>query len=116
MTIIYEDEYGTELYRATSIMLPTIGDSVIISNESYRVVARVMHPEHDTVVISVTQNSVREKLSVTGDTTRLNQLGSAILAINKRQDVSEKKARTLGEQVGAVKKHINQRIQQEKKD
>ena len=43
-------------------------------------------------------------------------MNNAILSVNKRQDASEKKGRALNEQIGSIRKHINQRIQQEKKD
>lgn len=119
MQVRYVDEYGTGLYwgQTTQPIAPVIGDTVIIEEEEYRVKSRTFIPEKDIVVIEVTQNlSTSVKESKNNDSDRLNQMQRAILETNKRQDSIEKKTRAITEQVVTIRKHINQRIQQERKD
>ena len=116
MKIVYEDEYGVDLYQGNSTYPAAIGDAVIIEEEEYRVKSRTFYPAQDAIVVTVTQMAVRATVKEDKTPGRLAEMHNAIIAVTKRQDVSEKKGRALGEQLGSVRRHINQRIQQDKKD
>ena len=116
MTIVYQDEYGTGLYWGKSSHPANVGDTVIIEDEEYRVKSRAFFPEKDDIIITVTQNMLRASVEESSDNTRQNQMHNAIIELTKRQDVNEKKHRAVSDQLGSVKRGINQRIQQDKKD
>jgi septal ring factor EnvC (AmiA/AmiB activator) len=117
MNIIYQDEYGSGVYWGASTHPANIGDTVIVDAEEYRVKSRIFYPQEDKIVITVSQGSYRAPVAESSsDNGRLNQLNAAIINTNKRIDDTEKKNRALNEQIVSVKKHINRRIQQDKKD
>ena len=117
MQIIYQDEYGSGVYWGQSSYPANVGDSIIIDDEEYYVKSRVFFPQDDKIMITVTQNPIRRAKETTDSTSgRLAEMSRAIMAVNKRQDSSEKKGRMLTEQVVTIRKHINQRIQQERKE
>jgi len=118
MTIVYKDEYGVGLFWGESSHPANVGDTVIIEEEEFRVKSRIFIPERNEIIIIVSQgfNKSQTPSETSNDNGRLNRLSNAILDVNKRLETVEKKGRTLTEQVVSVKKHINQRIQQEKKD
>lgn len=116
MLIKYEDDYGVYLTQQECNYPPSVGDSVIIQDDEYRVAGRTFIPASNIIIISVTQNSVKATLKVDNNSGRLSEMNSAIMALNKRQDLNEKKGRALTEQISTVRRHINQRTQQEKKD
>lgn len=117
MNIYYQDEYGEEIFKVgnntQASLLPQLGDTVTVEDEDWRVVSRTFHPEHDTIVVSVTQNQVKTK-SVDDVGDRLSEMQRAIVATNKRQDEGEKKSRFLREQVSSLRSHIKRN--QPKKD
>ncbi len=116
MKIQYEDEYGETIYTTTADMVPTTGEFIIFRDEEYRVKSVTWVIEYNTIVVVITQNMVKTSAKDDNNSGRLTEISNAILAVGKRQDVSEKKGRALTEQIGTIRKHINQRIQQEKKD
>lgn len=116
MKIEYKDEYGEPLHSTNADMVPSIGHTVVLDGEEYKVRDVLWLIEHGYVIVEISQNIVRTPQKENTDAGRLAGVHNAILALNKRQDVSEKKNRSLNEQVGSIRKHINQRIQQEKKD
>jgi len=118
MNIIYEDDYGTEIYsrELTVAIAPQPGDTVVIDDEDYRVKSRAFYPSNDTLVVTVTQNMVRSGVTENADSGRHNEMKHAILALSKRQDASEKKNRALNEQIVTVRKHVNQQIRKDTKD
>lgn len=117
MQIIYKDEYGVSLYWGASTYPANIGDTVIIEDEEYRVKSRIFSPVKDEIIIVMTQGTYRAPVAESSvDAGRLNQLNSAIINTNKRIDATDKKNRALNEQLVTVRKHINQRIRQDKKD
>lgn len=116
MTIVYKDEYGNGLFWGASTHPANIGDTVIIEDEEYRVKSRIFSPEKDEIIIIVGQGSFRAPVAESADNTRQNQMHNAIIELTKRQDVTEKKHRAVSDQLGSVKRGINQRIQQDKKD
>jgi hypothetical protein len=117
MNIIYQDEYGTGVYWGASTHPANIGDTVVVDGEEYRVKSRIFYPQEDKIVITVSQGSYRAPVAESAvDAGRLNQLNAAIINTNKRIDATDKKSRAVTEQVGSIRKHINQRIQQDKKD
>jgi len=117
MKIHYQDEYGEIVYVAyNKNAVPRIGETVTIQDEDYRVKNVTWPAEHDDVVVLITQGMVRSQEPIDDSSGRLTEMNRAILAVSKRQDAMEKKNRMLGEQVGTIRKHINQRIIQERKD
>ncbi len=120
MIVQYEDEYETELYKTTTdnVVLPNIGDTVMIADNQYITKARTFYPDAGGVVITLAEGgySLKAPIAEKVDATRQNQMHNAIIELTKRQDVTEKKHRAVSDQLGSVKRGINQRIQQEKKD
>ena len=105
MKIIYSDEYGEEIFRSGIGILPSIGDTVSIDDEDWKVKSRVFIPKEDSVVIEISQNMVRSKSSDDGSD-RLAEMQRAIISVNKRQDVVEKKSRILREQLVSVRTQL----------
>lgn len=116
MKIQYQDEYGESLYTADTDVIPSVGHSIIFADEDYRVKSVIWIIEHGYVIVEVTQNAIRTVQKESDNSARLNDMNNAILAVNKRQDASEKKGRAITEKVTSIRKHINTRIKQEKKD
>lgn len=116
MNVIYEDEYGNELLSIGGECPLSAGDSVVLGGETYRIQSKTIYPEqHNTIVVSVTQNMVKSKATENPESGRHNALKNAILATNNRQDVIEKKHKALNEQIVSVKKHVNQQLRKENK-
>jgi hypothetical protein len=105
MQILYQDEYGEQLFLSESGQIPTVGDTIMLEEEDWRVRSRTFVPMQNAVIIEVTQNLVRSK-EEDGTGTRLKEMGRAIVELNKRQDVSDKKSRLLREQLVTVRQHI----------
>lgn len=118
MKIQYEDEYGEALYTSTEdvTIIPAVGDFVMLKDEDYRVKSVTWMIDHNFIVVMITQNMVKSPKKEDDNSGRLSEMHNAIVALNKRQDSNEKKGRALTEQITTVRKHINQRIQQDKKD
>jgi len=116
MKIQYEDEYGELIYDAYTDVVPCAGDTIIFANEHFRVKCISWVIEHNYVIIEVTQNIVKSGKKDDNNSGRLTEINNAILAITKRQEAGEKKGRALTEQVVTIRKHINQAIQNSKKD
>ena len=118
MKIYYQDEYGEELYTAyNKNAVPRIGETVIIEEEEYKVRDVIWKGDGDDVIVEITQNLVRAVKETKDDSSgRLAEMQRAIVAVTKRQDGTEKKNRILTEQVVTLRTHINQRIQQERKE
>jgi hypothetical protein len=109
MNIYYQDEYGEEIYgsNSTSIMIPHPGDTIIIDDDDWKAVSRTFYPQHNSVVVSITQNQVKPK-APTEDGDRLKEMERAIVDVNKRQGLQEKRTKSLREQAMSVRKHIRQ--------
>ena len=105
MQILYQDEYGEELFLSESGQIPSIGDTVMLEEEDWRVRSRTFVPMQNAVVIELTQNLVRSK-EEDGTGTRLKEMGRAIVEINKRQDAGDKKIKSLREQSMSIRQHI----------
>ena len=118
MKIDYEDEYGNKLYWSSGedFLPPAPGDTVIIEDQEWIVRSRTFIPKELTVVIYVSENIMRPQRPDNSETGRLREMQNAILAVNKRQDTTEKRSRALNEQIGSIRKNINQRIQRENKE
>ncbi len=116
MKIIYIDEYGNELLSSESPVALNVNDNVVIDDEEYRVQSKTIYPQQqNTIVLTITQNSVRA-VKESGNSNRQDNTNAAIIALNKRQDASDKKSRALGEQISSVRRHINQQIRKDNKD
>jgi hypothetical protein len=116
MKLIYEDDYGNIYNAGTANHIPRVGDSLMFDDEYFKVNDVVWDVVAETITVHYKENVVRSVNVSENNTGRLNAVNNAIVALNKRQDASEKKTRALTEQVGSVRKHINQRIQAEKKE
>ena len=105
MQILYQDEYGEQLFLSEGGHIPAIGDTVNLDDEDWRVRSRTFIPMQTMVVIELTQNLVKPKKE-DDNSGRLAEMNNAIIAINKRQDISDKKSRMLKEQLVTVRQHI----------
>lgn len=106
MKISYEDEYAIELLEVdTNSQLPQQGNSVIIADEEWSVENIVFYPEQDAVLISLTQNLIKAEKPAKTDT-RLGEMQSSIMQINKRQDSQERRSRLLREQMVSVRTYL----------
>lgn len=111
MQVRYVDEYGVDLFNPTDnpfkdFFPPSVGDTVVIEEDEYRVKSRTFHPYHNVVVIEMTQNLVRSKSSNDEEDGRLKEMQRAIVEVNKRQDQHEKTSRILREQLVSVRQYI----------
>lgn len=118
MKIDYEDEYGNKLYQSSGddFQPPPPGDNVVIDGQDWIVKSRVFIPQEQTVIVYVAEHIMRTQRPENSETGRLREMQNAILVVNKRQDATEKKSRALNEQIGSIRKNINQRIQRENKE
>ncbi len=118
MIVQYEDEYETVLFNAVTdtTVLPNIGDRVIVGSNEYMVKMKTFYPDAGGVVITLAENATQAPVVESKESGRLNQVNAAIMQTNKRIDATDKKNRALNEQLVTVRKHINQRIRQDKKD
>jgi hypothetical protein len=114
MKLIYEDDYGNIYNAGTANQIPRVGDSLMFDEEYFKVTDVVWDVMAETITVHYKENVVRS-VGISENTGRLNAVNNDIIALNKRQDASEKKTRALTEQVGSVRKHINQRIREERK-
>lgn len=106
MQINFVDEYGESLLDSRSEYIPSIGDTVSIDDEDWRVKSRTFIPKQNGVVIELTQTQVRLKATDDEVGARLKEMQRAIVEVNKRQDVHEKKSRILREQLVSVRTHL----------
>lgn len=116
MKLIYEDDYGNIYNAETANQIPRVGDSLVFDEEYFKVTDVVWDVIAETITVHYKENVVRSVKVSEDSTGRHRLLNNAIVALNKRQDESEKKTRALTEQVGTVRKHVNQRIQAERKE
>lgn len=116
MKILYTDEYGELVYEGTGYP-PAPGDTVIIDTEEWIVKSRTFIPFLNQVAVIITDSVMKQKVdSAPTDAGRLNEMRSAILNINKRQDATEKTNRNLREELVTVRKFINQKLQKDRKN
>jgi hypothetical protein len=118
MKIDYEDEYGNKLYwnSEEDFLPPFPGDTVVIDGQEWFVKSRAFIPQKQTVIVYVAEHVMRTQRPENSETGRLNEMHNVILALNKRQDTTEKRSRALNEQIGSIRKNVNQRIQRENKE
>jgi hypothetical protein len=118
MKIDYEDEYGNKLYQkpAGDFHPPLPGDTVVIDGQDWIVKSRAFIPQEQTVIVYVVEHIMRTQRQENSETGRLNEIHNVILALNKRQDASEKTSRALNEQISSIRKNVNQRTQRENKE
>lgn len=116
MNLYYEDEYGVVFPNITTAIAPERGDTVIIDDEIYIVKSKIFYLSLNYAVVVLTETTAKPPKQEDSNSGRLNEMRNAIVALSKRQDDSDKTHLTLNEKISSVKKHINQRIQQEKRD
>ena len=112
MRITYEDEYGNILLDSDMDYVASIGDSVVLDGEVYRVKSREFVPAENTIAVIVTQGSVRQPVAESKDAGRHVQLHNAIIELNKRQDLSEKNHRALADNLSSVKHTVNRQFKE----
>lgn len=105
MRVLYVDEYGEDLFAYESDIIPTSGDTVSIEDEDWRVRSRTFIPELSTIVVELTQNLIKSKAS-NEDDGRLKEMQHAILDITKRQNLQEKRTKSLREQAMSIRQQI----------
>jgi hypothetical protein len=103
MQILYQDEYGEQLYLSESGYIPAIGDTVNLDDEDWRVRSRTFIPMQSVVVIELTQNMIKSSVKDDDNSGRLAEMQNAIMATNKRQDGQDKKHRLLSEQLVSMR-------------
>lgn len=103
MQILYQDEYGAQLYLSEGGHIPAIGDTVSLVDEDWRVRSRTFIPVEDAVVIELTQNMIKASTKEDDNSGRLGEMHNAIIAANKRQDGQDKKHRLLSEQLVSMR-------------
>ena len=119
MRITYEDEYGNILHDSDMDYVASIGDSVVLDGEVYRVKSREFTPQDNTIAVIVTQGSMRAPVAEKADNSRQNQMHNAIIELNKRQDLTEKSHRALADNVNSIKHNVTRQfkeIKQPKKE
>lgn len=116
MYVIYVNEYGDSVYWGSVSYPAQVGDTIMVDDEEYFVKSRLLIPQEDKIIITVTQNVVRSNVAENNDNSRQTQMHNAILALNKRQDASEKTERALREKLISTKKNLTRAIKQEKKE
>ena len=115
--IYYVDEYGVNLYQINSDASAMVGDTVVVSGDEFRVKSRVFYPEYDRIVITLVMGAApKTSVAESNDNSRQTQMHNAIIELSKRQDITEKKHRALSDQLSNVKRNVNNRIKQDKKD
>ena len=112
MRITYEDEYGNILLDSDMDYVASIGDSVVLGGEVYRVKTREFEPEENKIAVIVTQGSIKQPVAESKDAGRHVQLHNAIVELNKRQDLSEKNHRALTDNLSSVKQSVNRQFKE----
>lgn len=106
MKVQFIDEYGLMIFENDNMLYcPEKEDNIIIGIEEYHVRNRSFYLEKDLIVIELNQ-SQSKLATVNEEGNRLKQLQHAIVEVNKRQDLQEKKSQTLGEQLVSVRTHL----------
>lgn len=106
MKIHYQDDYYETIYTAyNKDVVPRIGDSIVFSDEDYRVKDVIWAIEIDEVIVVITQNIIRAKKD-DGTDTRLAEVKNAILSIDKKVNAQEKKNKSLNEQLVSVRSYL----------
>lgn len=106
MKVIYKTEYEEELLIATATCAPPVGQTVVIWEERYVVKDVEWYPHEDAALVIVGEKSFKQSQVSEDISGRLSEMNRAILDVSKRQDASEKKARSLNEQLVTVRTAI----------
>lgn len=106
MQILYVDEYGEDLYLSEGGIIPSIGDTVSLEDEDWKVKSRTFVPMQTAVVIELTQTYLKSKTEEDGVGGRLQEMQRAIIEVKGRQDKQEKRTKSLREQAMSIRQHI----------
>ena len=110
-----EQELVHEEYNVA--LVPRMGDLVWF-DEAFYIEHIVWYPKEQMiqVYLSDTPPAKKKPLAEGVDhTVKLDQQQRSLNDVTKRLNESEKKTRALSDQLGSVRKHINQRIREERK-
>jgi hypothetical protein len=106
MKIHYQDDYHETIYTAyNKEVVPRIGDAIMFDEEDYRIKDVIWAVEIDEVIVMVTQNLVKNQKE-DGTDTRLAEVKSAILNLDKKVKTQEKKSKLLSEQLVSVRSYL----------
>lgn len=114
MYVNYVNEYGDSIYWGSVGYHAQVGDTIIVDEEEYFVKSRLLIPQEDKIIITVTQNIVKSSAVGHEGSGRQTQMQNAILELSKRQDASEKSDRALREKIISTKNNLTRAIRKDK--
>jgi hypothetical protein len=108
MKIRYEDEYDQLVFEGiTSSNPPAVDCSVVIGDVEWVVRSVTFYPEHDGVVVSLSESMPAEPKQPTSNNARLSEMQRAIVETTNRQNLQDKRVKSLREQTMSIRQHIN---------
>jgi len=108
MLVSYINEYEEQIFKGDTQFIPRKGDTVQLEDEYYEVKDVIWDLSTSVISVVLAVPKIRKIESAPNDVSgRLNEMQRAIIDLNKRQGDSEKKARTLNEQLVSVRTKIN---------
>lgn len=110
-----EQELVHEEYNVA--LVPRMGDMVWF-DEAFYIEHIVWYPKEKMIQVYLSDTPPTKKKPLAEGkepTVKLDQQQRVLSDITKRLDETEKRTRALSDQVGSVRKHINQRIREERK-
>ncbi len=106
MKIIFVDEYGENIIDYAGDYIPVVGDTISIDDEDWRVRSRTFSPQIDIIVVELTQSQIKQKSPPDEVGDRLKEMQRVILGVSNRQDLQEKRTKSLREQAMSIRQHI----------
>lgn len=120
MIVRFINEYGDNVFISNnSSMIPRIDETVIVDEEEYRVSSVVWQMHNNLVVVELRMpTNNRTEGEPVNDTVGLREMTSLrrdIEDLRQSRETSNKTTRALSDSLQTIRKHINQRIQEENK-
>lgn len=108
MRVIYQTENDEDLLDSESSFIPRVGDTVLVDEDNQFVVKEVIWNAKTQIALVVVGEPALRKAAATGSdlSGRLNEMQRAIMSTNKRLDATEKKNRSLSEQLVSIRTHV----------
>ena len=114
MKIYYRDEYDVDLHTKDSDAIPRVGENIQFVNEEWIVKSVTWMIEEDAVIIHLSQTTIRTvEKNVLSD--QVSSLNHEINKIKETQNLTNKKARQLTDQIATMRQGINQHLYTESK-